>query len=101
MTVIRRWLWKWPTTECSHPICERALLAVMLGCGLSREETASLTLKQIQQRDGRWVIVDLVSKGPRLRSVPMPAWAKPAVDRWMDAAGFVAGRVLHAINEAG
>ena len=56
---------------------------VMLGCGLRREETAALTLEHIQQRDGRWVIVDLVGKGARVRSVPMPSWAKAAVDVWV------------------
>lgn len=33
---------------------DRALLAVMVGCGLRFEETASLELEHIQQRDGRW-----------------------------------------------
>jgi integrase-like protein len=38
---------------------DRALLAVLIGCGLRREETAVLTLEHIQQRDARWVIVDM------------------------------------------
>src|SRR5207248_1352564 len=35
---------------------DRALLAVMIGCGLRREESALLTLEHIQQREARWVI---------------------------------------------
>ena len=49
-----------------------ALLAVLIGCGLRREESAQLALGHIQQREGRWVIVDLIGKGARIRTVPMP-----------------------------
>jgi site-specific recombinase XerD len=38
---------------------DRAILAVLIGCGLRREEAASLTCAHLQQREGRWVIVDL------------------------------------------
>jgi integrase len=38
---------------------DRALLALLVGCGLRRAEAAGLTAGHIQQRDGRWVIVDL------------------------------------------
>jgi site-specific recombinase XerD len=78
---------------------DRALLTVMIGCGLRREETASLTMERIQQRDGRWVIVDLVGKGGRTRSVPMPSFAKAAIDVWTAAAGFVTGRVFRPVNK--
>ena len=35
----------------------------MLGCGLRRSEVAGLTFERVQQRDGRWAIVDLQGKG--------------------------------------
>jgi site-specific recombinase XerD len=41
---------------------DRAMLAVLLGCGLRRSEVAALAFSHIQQRDGRWCIVDLVGK---------------------------------------
>jgi site-specific recombinase XerD len=78
---------------------DKALLAVMVGCGLRREETAALTLEHIQQRDGRWVIVDLTGKGGRVRSVPMPSFAKAAIDVWTAAAGFASGRVFRPVNK--
>ena len=80
---------------------DRTLLAIMIGCGLRREETAILTLEHIQQRDGRWVIVDLIGKGGRVRSVPMPSWAKAAVDVWTGEAGFTSGRVFRPVNKGG
>ena len=38
---------------------DRAILAVLLGCGLRRSEVAALTIAHVQQRDGRWCIVGL------------------------------------------
>ena len=65
---------------------DRAILAVLLGCGLRRSEAANLTFTHLQQRDGRWCIVDLVGKHGRVRTVPMPAWVKVAIDAWTSAA---------------
>ncbi len=58
---------------------DRAILAVLLGCGLRRSEVAALTFAQVQQRDGRWCIVDLVGKHGRVRTIPMPTWVKVAI----------------------
>ena len=80
---------------------DRAILAVLLGCGLRRSEAAALTLDHITQRDGRWVICDLVGKGNRARTVPMPSWAKAALDAWTAAAGIVTGRVFRAVHKGG
>ena len=55
---------------------DRAILAVLLGCGLRRSEVAALTFIHIQQRKGRWCIVDLLGKHGRIRTMPMPAWVK-------------------------
>jgi site-specific recombinase XerD len=78
---------------------DRALLALLVGCGLRRQELAGLRIEDIQQRDGRWCIVDLAGKGNRVRTVPMPAWAKSAIDEWLAAAGFSTGLVLGAVNK--
>ena len=90
-----------PDTSTLKGKRDRALLAVLLGCGLRREETACLTLEHIQQREGRWVIVDLVGKGLRVRSVPVPSFAKAAVDVWTQAAGLKSGRVFRPVNKGG
>jgi site-specific recombinase XerD len=79
---------------------DRALLALLVGCGLRRSELAELTADRIQQREGRWVLVDLAGKGSRVRSVPMPAWAKVLVDHWT-AAGITGGRLFRAISQKG
>lgn len=71
----------------------------LLGCGLRRQEAASLTFADIQQRDGRWCIVDLTGKHGRIRTAPMPAWAKDAIDRWATTAGVSTGRVSRGVNK--
>jgi site-specific recombinase XerD len=78
---------------------DRALLAVLIGCGLRRSEAANLTFEHVQQRDGRWVLVDLIGKRDKIRSVPMPNWAKAAIDEWSMASGVSEGLVFRAINK--
>jgi site-specific recombinase XerD len=80
---------------------DRALLALLLGCGLRRQELAGLRVEEIQQRDGRWCVVDLAGKGNRVRTVPMPPWTKSAIDDWLAAAGFTGGPVLGSVNKGG
>jgi site-specific recombinase XerD len=78
---------------------DRALLALLVGCGLRRQELAGLCIDDIQQRDGRWCVVDLAGKGNRVRTVPMPPWTKTAIDDWLTAARFTGGPVLGAVNK--
>jgi site-specific recombinase XerD len=78
---------------------DRALLAVLIGCGLRRSEAASLTFEHVQQRDGRWVLLDLIGKRDKVRSVPMPNWAKAAIDEWSKTSGVNEGLVFRAVNK--
>jgi len=80
---------------------DRAILCLLIGSGLRREELAGLCVEQIQQRDGRWVILDLVGKRQRIRTVPIPAWAKTAVDRWAEAAKITGGRLFRSLDKTG
>ena len=73
---------------------DRALLAVLLGAGLRREETCNLTFEHLQQRDGRWCIVDIIGKGGRIRTVPIGDFVKLAVDDWANSAGISTGIVF-------
>ena len=87
-----------PDTATLKGLRDRAILAVLLGCGLRRSEVAALTFAHTQQRDGRWCIVDLVGKHGRVRTIPMPTWVKVATDAWTSAAGFADGRVFRPVN---
>jgi len=90
-----------PNTATLRGQRDRALFAVLIGCGLRRSEAVGLTFAHIQQREQRWVIVDLSGKHGRVRSVPMPSWAKAAIDRWSTAAGIYSGRVFRPIHRGG
>lgn len=89
-----------PDTSTVKGVRDRAILAVLLGCGLRREEAAHLTFEHIRQLEGRWVIADLQGKRNKVRSVPMPSWAKAAIDAWA-AAGLTSGYVFRAVNKGG
>jgi integrase len=52
------------------------IIALLVGCALRRRELASLNIEDIQLREGRWVIIDLVGKGGRVRTVAVPIWVK-------------------------
>ncbi|MGO4882330.1 MAG: tyrosine-type recombinase/integrase [Bryobacteraceae bacterium] len=80
---------------------DRAIIAVLLGCALRRFEAAALTMAHVQQRDGRWCIVDLIGKHGRVRTVPMPAWVKVAIDAWTGRAGVVDGFIFRPVNRGG
>jgi site-specific recombinase XerD len=90
-----------PATETLKGLRDRAILAVLIGCGLRRAETANLKFAHVQQRDGRWVLVDLIGKRNKVRSVPMPSWAKAAIDDYAGRAGLSEGRVFRPINRGG
>jgi integrase len=75
------------------------LLAMLIGCGLRREELASLRYELIEERDERWIIADLLGKGNRVRTIAMPGWAKLALDDWSAAMGTAAGPVLRRVNK--
>lgn len=87
-----------PDVETVKGLRDRAILAVLLGCGLCREECARVTLSHIQQREGRWVIVDLVGKCRKTRSVPMPSWAKSAIDAYTNVAGLTTGPLFRSVR---
>jgi site-specific recombinase XerD len=77
---------------------DRAILAVLLGCGLRRSEVAALTFAgHVQQRDGRWCIVDLVGKHGRVRT----AWVKVATDAWTSASGVATGHIFRPVDRGG
>jgi integrase/recombinase XerD len=90
-----------PDTGTLKGLRDRAILALLLGCGLRRAEAVNLTFDHIQQRDCRWGLVDLIGKRNKVRSVPMPAWTKQAIDEYANGASLSAGIVFRPINKGG
>src|SRR5579859_2167020 len=69
-------LWQAPGGKRLKEKRDRALLAVLLACGLRRHEAVELKLGHIQQREEHWAIVDLKGKAGQTRTIPMPAMGK-------------------------
>jgi integrase len=80
---------------------DRAILALMLGCGLRRGEVAALMVDHLQQREEHWLIADLVGKGAHIRTVPVPDWVQAAVDLWLTSAAITCGRIFRCVTRKG
>ncbi len=76
-----------PNTETLKGKRDRAILALMLFCGLRRSEITGMSLEHLQEREGHTVIADLIGKGGRLRTVKVPVPVKRAIEIWLDASG--------------
>jgi site-specific recombinase XerD len=81
------------------------IIALLAGVGAivlgAWRELAELTLKNIQQRDERWAIVDLMGKGGHIRTVPLPSWIKVILDEWLCAGGIDSGKLFRGVCRAG
>jgi site-specific recombinase XerD len=94
-------LWRFPDAGRLKGKRDRALLAVLLACGLRRHEAVDLDFSHLQQREQHWAIVDIVGKAGHTRTVPMPDWVKNVLDEWSNAAGIASGKVFRRVNRAG
>jgi site-specific recombinase XerD len=96
-----RSLWQLPDAKTLKGKRDRAILAILLGCGLRRGELTDLTLDHLQRREDHWAIVDLVGKGGHVRTVPVPDWVKQTIDEWLIAAGISQGKLFRPVCRRG
>jgi integrase len=94
-------LWQAPDHQRLKGKRDRALLALLLACGLRRHEAVALRLDHLQQREEHWAIVDLVGKGGHVRTVPVPDWVRTELDDWLAAAGIDRGKLFRRVNRVG
>jgi integrase len=80
---------------------DRAILALLIACGLRRAELVGLSTENFQVREEHWVIADLLGKGKHIRTFPVPLWAKRTVDEWNTAAGVTGGVVFRRVSGLG
>ncbi|MEP7037485.1 MAG: tyrosine-type recombinase/integrase [Acidobacteriota bacterium] len=88
-----------PDVKTLKGVRDRAILSVLIGCGLRRAEASILSVSHIQQREGRWAIVDIVGKRDKMRTIPMPSWAKSAIDSWLYPAKIEEGFIFRRVNK--
>src|SRR5471032_2751181 len=94
-------LWQAPDRDQLKCKRDRALLALLLACGLRRHELAALTFGHLQQREGHWAIVDLRGKAGHVRTIPVPDWVHCLLDDWTTAAGISTGSLFRRVSSAG
>ncbi|WP_109488578.1 tyrosine-type recombinase/integrase [Occallatibacter savannae] len=94
-------LWEAPDPNGLKGKRDRALFALLLACGLRRHEAVSLKLRDLEQREGRWAIVDLIGKGDHVRTVPIPDWVREQLESWIRAAGICEGLIFRRVNRSG
>jgi site-specific recombinase XerD len=96
-----RALWQLPDPSNLNGARDRAILAVLLGCGLRRRELTELEVIYVQGREDHWAIVDLIGKGGHVRTVPMPDWVKQQIDHWWRFGQVTTGRAFRCVCRAG
>src|SRR5215471_8924383 len=94
-------LWQAPNGERMKEKRDRALLAILLACGVRRHEAVNLNLGHIQQREEHWAIVDLKGKAGHVRTIPMPAWVKNFLDQWLQTANITTGKLFRRVHKIG
>ena len=80
---------------------ERAILSLLIGCGLRRAELVGLELEDFPVREEHRVIADLIGKGKHIRTVPVAVWANRAVDEWTEAAKINQGAIFRRVSRQG
>lgn len=87
-----------PPCDTLSGLRDRAVLALLLGGGLRREEAARLDCAHLQLRDARWCLVDLQGKHNCVRTVPLPLWTLQVLRAWLGAAQVNSGRLLRRLD---
>ena len=90
-----------PDTSTPYGLRNRAMFAVLIGCGLRRHELVKLTLPQLQLRENRWVITDLVGKRNKTRTVTVPNWVKQSIDIYLNTTKIQSGHLFQAMTKGG
>ena len=93
-------LWQAPDKTRLKGKRDRALLALLLACGLRRHEAVTLTLDHLQQREDHWAIVDLVGKAGHVRTVPVPCWVKCELEDWLRTAAIDRGKTVSSRQQS-
>ena len=94
-------LWQAPDKQRLKGKRDRALLALLLACGLRRHEAVTLTLDYLRHRENHWAIVDLVGKAGHVRTIPVPGWVKCELEDWSRTAAIDRGKLSRRVNKVG
>ena len=93
----------WQTPDCSRlkDRRDRALLALLLACGLRRHEAVGLRIEHLEQREEHRAIVDLKSKAGHVGTVPIPGWVMEEIKNWLNFSGIERGKIFRRDSKGG
>jgi site-specific recombinase XerD len=94
-------LWQAPDCKKLKGKRDRALLALLLACGLRRHEAVDLRIEHLEQREEHWAIVDLKGKAGHVRTIPIPGWVMEELQVWLNAAGIDRGKIFRRVTKMG
>jgi site-specific recombinase XerD len=94
-------LWQAPDPDQLKGKRDRAMLCLLLACGLRRREVVGLKVDDLQRREEHWAIVDMVGKAGHVRTVPIPDWVWKEVNDWLTAAGIDHGKIFRRVSKMG
>jgi site-specific recombinase XerD len=94
-------LWQAPDINKFKGKRDRALLALLLACGLRRHEAVCLRIEHLEQREEHWAIVDLKGKAGHVRTVPIPEWVMDQLRIWLNASGIERGKIFRRVTKTG
>lgn len=90
-----------PSGSTLRDVRNRAVLAMLIGCGLRRAEIVTVKVGGLRASRGTLGVGRSYRKGGHMRTVPVPGWVKAAVDQWTKHAGLHAGVLFRAIGKTG
>lgn len=80
---------------------DSVVLGLMIGSGLRRSEVSNATVEQFVIRDGRPVLLDILGKGSRIRTIALPNWTAQWIEDWLQTAQLYRGRLVRSIDRYG
>ena len=90
-----------PPSDTNIGVRDRAILAMLLGVGLRREECASLTIEHLAVQDGCRIIRNLIGKAGRVRSLALPTLVDERLQLWIDRANISSGPIFRSVDQFG
>jgi len=72
-----------PDQQTNRGLRDFVALGLLLGCGLRSDEAIRLRIDQVVERDGRLVLLDILGKGRKYRTVVVPRWLEGPLLGWI------------------
>lgn len=72
-----------PDQRTNKGLRDFVALGLLLGCGLRADEAVRLRIDQVVEREGRLVLLDILGKGRKFRTVVVPRWLEAPLLDWI------------------